>query len=205
MLEDIRQLFVTSFGGRTFDALFLGLLLEFFLHIRLCCCLIAHRITSAFLREQQFSLYILYIFICLTVTSLPFYFYRASEILFDSHLSPYQHPWINSCTFAQLLLCGISVQPVLYAILLLPAKALFRLKCYTSIQMPTDVQMESNLLLTLPSTRSPRLYPLLRSHQAQYSLRMSSFYPRFHLHLRTVSQPILTNNDEPISPDFTHV
>ena len=166
----------------------LALLLELFLHIRLCCCLISDRINASFLREQQLSLYILYIFICLTVTSLPFYFHRASEILFDAHLSSYHHPWINSCTFAQLLLCGISVQPVLYALLVLRPRVLFRLKCYTSIQMPTDVQLESHLLLPYP---------------VRYSLHVSSFYPRLQLKLRTLSQPTLA--DEVQTTDLTRV
>ena len=138
----------------------LGLLL----HIRLCCCLIAQKITSAYLREQQIALYLLHLLIYLTITSIPFYFHRASEVLFDSQSLFEEHSWMNGCAFAQILLFGISFQPVLHAILFLPSRILLKYKCFTSVRLSTA----SNRCL-ISSNRS--------------GCHMISIYPQLHFKL----------------------
>lgn len=126
---------------------FLGLILEIILHIRLSCCLIAKKISRSFIREQQLSLYILYIFICLTLTSLPFYLYRSVEILFDLVGLPESIVFVNSRSFAQIILCGISFKPVFYLILFFPSKLLFQCKCYTTIELESINQLSNVVLL----------------------------------------------------------
>jgi hypothetical protein len=154
--------------------LFLGFLLEIILHIRLCCCLIARKLTSTYLREQQLSLYILYIFICLTLTSLPFYFYRTIEILFDLHLSINYSDPINNRILAQIILFGTSFKPILYLLLICPSKILFHFKCYTSIKIEACNQQKSS------------------SQCSRYSLNISTWYPKIHgIHSRTLSSPVL--------------
>lgn len=116
--------------------------MEIFLHLRLSCGLIANRITSVCRQEQRIAFVILYFLICLTLTSLPFYFYRVSESLFDSYSTWFHHDIINSSTFTQLLLVGISIQPILYVLLFLPSRHLFGLSSSSLVVDSTDQSRE---------------------------------------------------------------
>ena len=106
---------------------FLGLFLEIFLHLRLSCGIITNRITSGYRRKRRITLWILHFFMGLTLTALPFYFYRISESFFDSHSTWFHHDFMNSSTFAQLLLIGTGIQPTLYVLLFLPPQYSFGL------------------------------------------------------------------------------
>lgn len=108
------------------------------------------------------AFYILYVLIWLTLTSIPFYFYRTCEILFDSQWTFFYHDFINSSTFTQLLLIGISVQPVLYTILFLPARYIIRWKSYTFVHF-------------IPQQR-----------QHSHPISQSKFFYRRHSHLISV-------------------
>jgi hypothetical protein len=163
--------------------------LEIILHIRLCCCLITKRITLIYLREQQLALYISYIFICLTLTSLPFYFYRTIEILFDLQLSANDSDPINNRILAQVILFGASFKPMLYLLLLCPSNILFRFKCYTSIRIETFNQFDELLVIN----QQPK--PSSQPHR--YSLEISRWYPKIRMNSRTLSNPVLS--------DATHV
>ncbi|CAF2968698.1 unnamed protein product, partial [Rotaria sp. Silwood2] len=165
------------------------LILEISLHIRLSCCLIARKISSSFLREQQLSLYMLYIFSCLTITSLPFYFYRTIEIIFDSLLSSYSNDMINSRTLAQIILSGISFKPILYLILLFPSKILFKFKCYTTVKIESINQLNSVFLISHKKQDEKHL------NRDRYSLKLSSFYPKIHIKFRSLSNPLVTTNN----------
>lgn len=158
-------------------------MLEISLQIRLSFCLMAKKITSFFLHEQQLALYILHLLMCFTVTSLPFYFYRASEILFDWQPFSSQNDFINSSTFAQVLLGGISLQPVLFAILFLPENFLFRFKCYTSIRL---IQHPLNIPLSSKN-------PLSRMHESRSSLQIASMQPKVFYRPRILSTPIVNS------------
>lgn len=107
--------------------LYKGFLLEISLQIRLCrFCSMSNSVNnSSLIYDQQMAFYMVYVLFYMTITSLPFYFFRCSEILFDSQFSFYHHELINSSTFAEVLLSGMFVQPVLYAILFFPSKFLF--------------------------------------------------------------------------------
>ena len=163
---------------------FPGLLLEISLQIRLSFCLMAKKITSLFLHEQQLALYVLYLLMCYTVTSLPFYFYRASEILFDWQPFSSQDDQLNSSTFAQVLLGGISIQPILFAMLFLPSKLLFRFKCYTSIRL---VPHPLNIPLTVK-------HPLSRMNESRSSLQVASMQPKVFCRPRILSTPIVNSH-----------
>lgn len=95
----------------------------------------AQKVKRRFIREQQISLYILHIFLYLTITSIPFYFHRTVEAIFEGLIVFEEIYWFNSCTFPQLLLFGVSFQPIVYVILLVPPETLFKLKCFTSIRI----------------------------------------------------------------------
>ena len=162
----------------------LGLFLEIILLIRLCCCLITSRITPTYLREQQLALYISYIFICLTLTSLPFYFYRTIEILFDLQLSADDSDPINNRILAQVILFGTSFKPMLYLLLLCPSKILFRFKCYTSIRIGTFNQFDELLVDGQPKSSS-------QTHR--YSFEISTWYPKVRINPRTLSNPVISD------------
>lgn len=151
------------------------------LHIRLNCCLVAKSITASFLREQQLSLYILYIFICLTLTSLPFYLYRTVEVLADALVASNQSTVINSSVLAQIILLGVSLKPVLYCILLLPSKILFKCKCFTAIHVDRADILESD-------NRKKGRGESVES--TPYVLRIPLFYPKIHRKIRTRSCPM---------------
>lgn len=145
--------------------------------MRLSCCLIARTVTSSFLREQQMSLYILYLFLFLTLTSLPFYFYRTMEIFFDIQILSQQNDTFNSRILAQIILCGVSFKPILYILLFVPKNILFKLKCFTSIQIE---QYGENSYM----------------QSDQYSIRLPIIKPRIRFNLRTVfTSNILHEND----------
>jgi hypothetical protein len=115
--------------------------------------------------------------------------------VFDSQLFAYQHPLMNSCTLAQLLLCGISIKPVLYAVLFLPDNVLLQWKCYTSIGLaPTnmndddDDDDDDDPFLDGPSID---MYALSTRCADRYAFRLLSFYPRLQFKRRTLSNPIL--------------
>ena len=160
----------------------LGFLLEIFLHIRLTCCLTARSITPIFLREQQLSLDVLYIFLCLTVTALPFYIYRSMEVLFESIIVFNQSDIINSRMLAQLILLGICFKPFLYILLLCPSNILFKFKCYTSIHID-----RSTLLLSNEQQKS-----LIETTTFQIPI----FYPKIHRKFRTQASRNSVGNNE---------
>ncbi|CAF5095907.1 unnamed protein product, partial [Rotaria sp. Silwood1] len=168
------------------------LILEILLHIRLSCCLIASKMSTTFLREQQLSLYILYIFACLTITSLPFYFYRTIDIIFDSFLLTYSNDMINSRTLAQIILSGISFKPILYLILLFPSKILFKYKCYTTVKIESINQLNNVFLINNKKHEEKNLKNL--NHE-RYSLKLSSIYPKIHIKFRSLSNPLVTTNN----------
>ncbi|CAF1248171.1 unnamed protein product [Rotaria sp. Silwood1] len=170
----------------------IGLILEILLHIRLSCCLIASKMSTTFLREQQLSLYILYIFACLTITSLPFYFYRTIDIIFDSFLLTYSNDMINSRTLAQIILSGISFKPILYLILLFPSKILFKYKCYTTVKIESINQLNNVFLINNKKHEEKNLKNL--NHE-RYSLKLSSIYPKIHIKFRSLSNPLVTTNN----------
>ena len=172
--------------------------MEIFLHIRLCCCLIAHKLTRIFLREQQLSLYILYLFFCLTLTSLPFYLYRTSEILFDLQISSHYHDLVNSRLLAQLILIGISCKPMLYFLLICPSNILFRFRCYTSIRIESFED-----IIIIEQEREQARQPVTkklsieRSQYRQSSLNFSASHPKVRVRSQTISHPSLLTNEQP--------
>ncbi|CAF3295424.1 unnamed protein product [Rotaria socialis] len=170
-----------------FSLHFMGLILEICLHIRLSCCLTARKISPSFLREQQLSLYILYIFTCLTLTSLPFYLYRTIEIIFDSITLSYLNSMINSRTLAQVILSGISCKPVLYFIIFSPSKFLFKFKCYTTIKIENINQLQNILLIKNQQDKYGQ-----RAPHERYSLRFTTLYPKVHAKFRSLSHPAIT-------------
>ncbi|CAF1084219.1 unnamed protein product [Adineta steineri] len=161
--------------------------LEIILHIRLNCCIIRRTITSSFLREQRVSIYILYIFICLTLTSLPFYLYRTIENFFYVDIPSLTHDIINGLGLAQIILLGISFKPVLYFILFVPSRILFKFKRYLTNQLDTnnitDILLIQEQKHRTQQTESPR-----------YSLQLPSFYSRIHKKFRPLSNSITTHD-----------
>jgi hypothetical protein len=125
---------------------------------------------------------------CLTLTSLPFYFYRIVEILFDAQISSNYYDVINSRVLAQIILFGISFKPILYFILLTSSKILFKFKCYTSIQIERIDQIDNELNQQTEHHRQG-------SQSGRYSLKLYSFYPKLHINLQRLSVPVkLTNH-----------
>ncbi|CAF0894040.1 unnamed protein product [Adineta ricciae] len=128
-----------------------GLLLEIILHIRLCCCMFIKKVTSAVQHERQLCLYILHMFMLITITSLPFYFYRIRGFIFDTSANSMANDINISRTFAQILLVGICIKPSLVLILFCPSSILFYLK-YCSLCFSTNnhllEQDEENKSLT---------------------------------------------------------
>ncbi|UJR08409.1 hypothetical protein I4U23_012679 [Adineta vaga] len=165
---------------------FLGFLLEISLHIRLNCCLTARLITPSFVREQQLSFYILYIFLCLTLTSLPFYLYRLIEVLFESIIAFNQMDILSSRMLAQIILLGISFKPFLYVLLLCPSKLLFKFKCYTSIHIDRTDSVSSN---------EHKKSFIDHSSTTQYSFKISLFYPKLHRKFQTQPYSNSSNNN----------
>jgi hypothetical protein len=159
--------------------------------------------TSALNQERQLCIYILYIFIMLTLTSLPFYAYRSIEIIFDTQLISINNDFINSRTFSQILLFGTCFKPLLFFILFFPSSILFKSKCHFKCYSPTNIQMieqEEEILPSLSNHKNlikpEQQKSITRSHHHRYSLlRGSSYYPKFHSKLRTRSNPVLTTNN----------
>lgn len=88
------------------------------LHIRLC--LRSIRKIQSSTNQKMICIYVLFIFITLTSTSLPFYTYRTFEIFFDGQAAMMNNELINSRTLAQLLLLGVCSKPVLLIALFFP-------------------------------------------------------------------------------------
>lgn len=176
--------------------MFLGLILEIILHIRLCCCVILNKVTSSFNHERQLCIYILYIFILITLTSIPFYFHRSIEIIFDTQLIPMNNEYINSRTFAQTLLLGISIKPLLFFILFFPSSILFKLKCYLKCYSPVNIQLleqDDEVLSSTNNQNIPQRQPLHGPKRHCYSLFVNSTYQsKLPLKSRTQSNPALT-------------
>ena len=150
------------------------------------------------------SLYILYMLISLSITSLPFYFYRASEVLFELPSTFANHRLFNSRTFAQLLIFGASCKPILYFILFAPSKIVFKFKCYTSIRIEASSRVdgtddEDDALFLSGSLEQQDMYYLAREHHDRYSLRLSSLYPLLHMQLRTMTKPGRAMSNQPSS------
>jgi hypothetical protein len=105
------------------------------------------------------------------------------EILFDLQISSTYNDLINSRILAQIILFGISFKPILYFILLIPSKILFKFKCYTSIHIDhKDEDLLDNQQKSMQCSRRDR-----------YSLRLSLFHPKIHFDLPRLSTPILSN------------
>ncbi|CAF0732935.1 unnamed protein product [Rotaria sordida] len=176
-----------------------ALVLETVLHIRLCCCIITRKVTSSFTHERQICIYILYIFTTVTLTSIPFYCYRAIEIIFDTQLISINNEIMNSRIFSQILLFGTCFKPLLFFILFCPSSILFKLKCYSTCYSSENFQiMEQNKQILSPSNNQIRLsqrQPIISSRHHRYSLFMgSSCYPKFHSKLRTQSNQDLSTS-----------
>lgn len=163
----------------------LGLVLGIVLHIRLSCCLKMHRITSAFHREQQLTFYILYFLMCFTITSIPFYLGRVTEILFDSMFSFDDNNWINSTFFAQILLMGVSFNPIIYALLFIPSKLLCRLNYFLLIQLVSAQISDNDGFSRIYDTRIRRKYIFIKTHQNPFLYNMYLFKRRLYLKSRT--------------------
>ncbi|CAF0827828.1 unnamed protein product [Adineta steineri] len=173
-----------------------GFVLEICLHIRLCCCIIIKKVTLAFNHERQLCIYILYIFIVITLTSLPFYLYRTLEIIFDAQLASVNNDLVNSRTFAQILLIGSCFKPVLVFILFFPSSILFYLKCYLKCYSPANIGLSEQHEDLLPSSTDPnqeqQRLPNSRSQHHRFSLfTHSSQDLRFSPKVRTHSNPAL--------------
>jgi len=141
---------------------------------------------------------------CLTITSLPFYFYRTVEILFDAQVSSNYYDVINSRVLAQIILFGISFKPILYFILLTSPKILFKFKCYTSIQIETIDEIDNNLLAN--ELNQHTAHHRQASESGRYSLKLYLFYPKIHINLKRLSVPIkLTNNRHSIGIDQNQI
>lgn len=134
------------------------------------------------------SLYVLYFLIGFTLPSLPFYFYRACEILFDAQFSTYQSEFINSSSFAQLLLLGVSFQPILYILLFLPSRYLLRLQCYTFVHIiPDEFFRENPLPSTIPCSELRRKYSSAKIYHRDSLNPFESHFPNGYLKARTLS------------------
>ena len=172
----------------------LGLLLELALHVRLCCCFMVKKVSSTFAHERQLCIYILYIFISLTLTSLPFYCCRTIEIVFDTQLSSFTNEFLNSRTFAQLLLFGASLKPILSLILFSPSSMLFRVKFSSNGHVEEDSGvLSSSSQHSRAISQSQQTKTTASMHQRQSMQVRFTFHPKFHSHLRTQSQPILSS------------
>lgn len=188
--------------------MFLGLVLEVLLHIRLSCCIVIKKITASFNHERQICICILYTFITVTLTSLPFYFYRAIEIVFDTQLVLINSDIINSRLFSQILLLGTSFKPVLFFILFFPSSTFFKFKfyltCYSSTNIQGIEQNEQLLPLANKSVHSHERRSSTLSPRHRYSLfTHSSHREKSHPKLRTQSHPILMTNNHHRSSSVT--
>lgn len=155
--------------------------------------------TSSYHQERQLCIYVLYIFILITLTSLPFYFHRTIEIIFDTQLIPMNNEYINSRTFAQTLLLGISIKPLLFFILFFPSSVLFKLKCYLKCYSPVNIQLLDQNEAILSSTSNQNLQQRQSTNGPKrhcYSLFVSSSYQKSQSKFRTQSHPILTTTDQ---------
>lgn len=109
------------------------------------------------------------------------------EILFDPQISNYHSDIINSRILAQIILFGISFKPILYFILLIPKKFLFKLKCYTSIHIDRFDQIDGNLLIHQQQKQTDQ--------RRRYSLTLSIFHPKIHINLRRLTNPVISTNN----------
>ncbi|UJR37844.1 hypothetical protein I4U23_030534 [Adineta vaga] len=171
----------------------IGLCLEITLLIRLCCCIIMRKVTSAFNHERQLCLYILYIFILMTLTSLPFYFYRIGGIIFDTQANTGSNDFNIGRTFSQILLIGICFKPLLIFILFFPPPIIFYLKCYCKCYSPTtnDSLDHNEEIVSFMDTKQQQQQQLSSVEYHQYLLlRQSSRDEKFHPKSRTDSNPV---------------
>jgi len=121
------------------------------------------------------------------------------EIIFDSHLTLINNDFINSRTFAQILLLGICFKPLLFFILFFPSSFLFQLKYYLKCYSPINIQIldqDEQILTSINNqNQQQRSNPHTRRHY--YSLFIdSSHHPKFHSKLRTQSSPIITMTNQ---------
>jgi hypothetical protein len=129
------------------------------------------------------------------LTSLPFYFYRTIEIIFDTQLTTINNDLINSRTFAQILLLGACFKPILFCISFFPSSVLFKFKFYLKCYSPTNIQIvEQDEHKQLTSINNKKQYkqpkPITRSPHHRYSLFMHpSRYSKIRTKLRTQSNP----------------
>ena len=175
----------------TADLFVLGLLLEIILHVRLCCCMFIKKVTSAVQHERQLCLHILHMFMLITVTSLPFYFYRIRGFIFETPANSVANDTNISRTFAQILLVGICIKPSLVLLLFCPPSILFYLK-YSSLCFPTNSQLleeedeENKLPINICQVNAQR-----QQQRYRYSLHVhSSQTGRHYKKSRTDSNPV---------------
>ncbi|CAF2264492.1 unnamed protein product [Rotaria magnacalcarata] len=173
-----------------------ALLLEIVLYIRLCCCMITKKVTSIYVHERQLCIYILCMFSTVTLTSIPFYFYRVIEISFDNQFTLTNNEVFNSRTCAQILLFGACFKPLLFFILFFPSSSLFYLKCYLACYSPTKFQIIEQPEEILPPSNSQsrikKRQSMMPVQRHRYSLCLqSSYYPKSHVRPRTQSIPAL--------------
>jgi hypothetical protein len=81
--------------------------------------------------------------------------------------------------------------------LLSPSNILFKFKCYTSIKIERIDQIDDISLFN--QSNQQLKHPRLSSPSGRYSLRISSFYPKIHIKLRTFSNPVPTTDSCRIS------
>ena len=161
-----------------------GLCLELILHIRVCCCVTIENLTTAFNQERQICIYILYTFMSITLTSLPFYFSRTIDILFDIQLTS-----INAQIFPQILLIGCCVKPLLFLLLFFPSSVLFKSKCYFKCYSPVNIEiLDQDEERELNSNRR-----ISTNKRHCYTFCMKSKYPRKSS--RTQSTAMITTAD----------
>ena len=142
------------------------------------------RLTTAFNQERQLCIYILYTFMFITLTSLPFYFSRTIEILFDTQLTS-----INGQTFAQLLLLGCSFKPLFFLLLFFPSSVLFKSKCYFKCYSPVNIEiLEQDEEINSSSNER-----ISTSKRHCYTFSMQSRYSRKSS--RAQSNPMITTSD----------
>lgn len=104
----------------------------------------------------------------ITLTSLPFYFSRTIDILFDIQLTS-----INAQIFPQILLIGCCIKPLLFLLLFFPTSVLFKSKCYFKCYSPVNIEILEEEEEELNSSRR-----ISNSKRHCYTFSMRSKYPR---------------------------
>jgi hypothetical protein len=133
----------------------------------------------------------------MTLTSLPFYFYRTIEIVFDFQLTS-----INSRTFAQILLFGSCFKPLLLFLLFFPSSVLFKLKCYLKCYSPVNIEIhdqDEQISTTMNNQQQQQQQQSIAGTKRHcYSLFTPSaaYHSRFQTKLRAQSNPIITTTNQ---------